>query len=184
MNFYEWTALLAACVVFLIVVVGVVSAVRDNAKDRRVDRLTELADAREHELALADREVVMWQAALAHPTPIFSARRSQPVLVGRSQVLDVFHSGGSRALKSRPGWPRQAQQDMPIPVSDDPSPKVPPPPALGSALADAQTGDTEVMAEAVETQPCARLKPHLGHMWRDKGVDQWWWCEGIEEAKA
>lgn len=187
MSFYEWTTLLAAFVVFLIVAVGAVSAVRDNAKDRRVARLTELADAREHELALADREVVMWQAALDHPHPIFSARRTQPVLVGRSQVLGATDSGRSKPKteRRRAGL---AQQDMPMPVSEDPSPKVPAPGGLPPALPldsattwpSAAKGDTVEAAALERTLPvrqCPSTAAHAGHHWLQAAGEQTW-CDG------
>lgn len=165
MSFYEWTAWLAACLVVLIGVTYVVDALRKNADDRRVARSADLAAGRDHELALADREVVMWKDALEHPHPIFTMRRAQPVLVGRSQVLDVFDSTKSRPLKARSGWSRQAQQDMPIPVSDDPSPKVPAPPMPPAPMTpdadyeEPRAGDTEVMPGQMGADPnCAYCK--------------------------
>lgn len=143
-------------------------AFRDDRDKRQRVAWAELSAAeRDHELALADREVEMWNARLAAgPTPFFSSHGKVPTLVGRSQVLrppgaspllmDTFDTSLSTPLEGR----------------TLPDPGVPP-----YDVASSRPG------EDLPVKQCSRDEQHEGHRWvaepSETSTGGAAWCDGL-----
>jgi hypothetical protein len=161
MGWMEWVLVVLLIIGGVICFLAWMSYQQDKEKARREERQEAAGDARDHELALADREMTMWREATVKPTEgVFSRPRlSPPKLVGRSQVLE--------------GQPRPTKLDMLERPPDDPSPTIP----------------FERVGGDLAVRQCSLLGvQHPGHTWEEPrqgdGRDvppsiSRYWCDGM-----
>lgn len=168
-----------ALIVFL-VLAG--SSMYDASLKARAERD---AANREHELALADREVEMWKATKASFSEAMGGRRGIPRLVGRSQVIPSGYPVFADDRMARVAERSQEITETGTTESHLRSgiPEQPPEPSL--RVGPSHHVDAGAALEIWSCDRSARKEPHGPHRWTMVTFDgppaEVVWCEGIRE---
>lgn len=171
MGWAEWALIVIGIVAAAITGIAWMAFKDDRDKRQRVAWAELSAAEREHELALADREVEMWRESLAVKPTTFAEHlggRRAPKLVGRSQVLRP--PGALPMLTELDTF--DTSQSTPLEGRKLPDPGVPP-----HDVASSRPG------EDLPVKQCSRYEQHEGHRWvaepSETSTGGAAWCDGL-----